>query len=246
MLLSSKVILVAGVTGGLGHAVASVLSSNGATIIALGRERARMDSVLGSLCGEGHRSVECDFREPGRVPDAVRAIGIPLDGLAYLAGIDETLPLAVLSQESMEDIFKVNVFSAAMMCKSVSLQGVMAKSGGSVVIVSSVMGIVGSPGRAVYSASKAALIGLIKSASLECARRRVRVNAVLPGYIETPMTRNQQKALSDQQIDRIRAMHPLGIGMPVDVANTVLFLLSNYSSWITGTSIVVDGGYSAS
>lgn len=246
MNLSSKVFLVAGVTGGLGSAVASLLSEYGATIIAIGRDKNRIESFLGGLSGQGHRCVECDFRDPASVPLAIRSIGVPLNGMAYLAGIDETQPLAVLSEESMEKIFRVNVFSAAMLLKSVALQGVIAKTGGSVVLVSSVMGIVGSPGRTVYSASKAAILGLVKSSSLECARRNVRVNAVLPGYITTPMTQNQQKVLSEQQIERIRSMHPLGLGKPEDVANAVFFLLSDYSSWITGTSIVVDGGYCAS
>jgi NAD(P)-dependent dehydrogenase (short-subunit alcohol dehydrogenase family) len=106
------------------------------------------------------------------------------------------------------------------------------------------MGILGQAGKVGYSSTKAALLGLTKSSALELAKRKIRVNALLPGVVKTPMTNNLFSQLDQTQIDNIINMHPLGIGEVDDIVPIVEFLLSNGSRWITGQNIIIDGGYS--
>ncbi len=107
------------------------------------------------------------------------------------------------------------------------------------------MSVVGSPARSAYAASKSALLGLTRSAALELGRKGIRVNVVLPGYIQTNMTMKQQAILTVNQLEEIKRMHPLGLGTPEDVASSVAFLLSDAARWITGSLLTVDGGYTA-
>ena len=106
------------------------------------------------------------------------------------------------------------------------------------------MGTLGQPGKIGYCATKASILGLVKASALEFAKRKIRVNAVLPGIINTPMTQKLFGQINENQISEIENMHPLGFGEVRDVVPTILFLISQNSSWITGQSIVVDGGYS--
>ncbi|MHB8900656.1 MAG: SDR family NAD(P)-dependent oxidoreductase, partial [Thermoguttaceae bacterium] len=109
----------------------------------------------------------------------------------------------------------------------------------------SVTSLVGVPGLAAYAASKSAILGLARSAALELAPSRIRVNAVLPGQFESPMADEQWKSLTEEQVAQIGAMHPLGIGRASDVANCIAFLISSAARWVTGSALAVDGGYTA-
>jgi NAD(P)-dependent dehydrogenase (short-subunit alcohol dehydrogenase family) len=109
----------------------------------------------------------------------------------------------------------------------------------------SILSSLGSPGLASYATAKAALVGLTRTAALELAPKHVRVNAILAGYVETPMTRALGQMLGQEHLTKMAARHPLGLGRPEDVANAATFLLADASRWVTGACISVDGGYSA-
>ena len=112
-------------------------------------------------------------------------------------------------------------------------------------LVSSAMGLVGRPGIPAYSASKGALVALARSAALELAKDQIRVNCVAPGFVRTEMLEQLREWLSSEQLAALEAQHPLGLGAPRDVAYAIAFLLADTSHWITGTTLVVDGGYTA-
>ena len=121
----------------------------------------------------------------------------------------------------------------------------MRDHGASLVAVSSVMGTVGQPAASVYSASKGALNLAVKSLALEFARQKIRVNSVAPGLVETSMAAEVKEKISGEDYQRIEELHPLGIGKTEDVASAIAFLLSDMSKWITGTTLIVDGGYTS-
>jgi len=118
-------------------------------------------------------------------------------------------------------------------------------TGGSIIFISSVMGVVGENGKTMYSMTKGALISAVKSLSIELATRKIRINAISPGVVETPMSKNAIYSRNEESLDKIKSLHPLGLGQPEDVANACVFLLSDASKWITGTNMLVDGGYLA-
>jgi NAD(P)-dependent dehydrogenase (short-subunit alcohol dehydrogenase family) len=113
------------------------------------------------------------------------------------------------------------------------------------VFISSIMALAGSPGAIAYSASKAALHGMARSMAMEFAPRNIRVNCVAPGFVRTPMYERTEQLWDDEQKKAVEANHPLGIGAPEDIANAVAFLCCDTGRWITGTVLVVDGGYLA-
>jgi NAD(P)-dependent dehydrogenase (short-subunit alcohol dehydrogenase family) len=119
------------------------------------------------------------------------------------------------------------------------------ENGASFVFISSVMGILGQSGKVAYSSSKGALISGAKAMALELAKKKIRVNCILPGVVETEMSNEMFQKLSEESKKSILEMHPLGLGKPEDIANACAFLLSDASGWITGTNLLVDGGYSA-
>lgn len=144
----------------------------------------------------------------------------------------------------MMEILKLNVVSAAMLTKGFQQRSVFQEPG-SIVLISSVIGIVGEAGVAAYSASKGALISLTRSLAVELARKRIRVNCLAPANVEGSMTEAIKAAIPPEQFARIEEMHLLGIGHPADIANAAAFLLADTGRWITGSTIILDGGYTA-
>ncbi len=247
MSLADRSILVTGASSGIGKETAITLSELGARLILTGRSEERLKETLNSLAGRCHTVEPFDLSAADNIVPWIKRIANkngPLHGLVHSAGAQFTRPLKITTLENLEELFRINVSAAYCLAKGFRQKGVNA-GGGSIVLLSSVMGFLGQAGISAYSSSKGALIPMAKSLALELARERIRVNCVAPAVIKTAMTEKLTKDLTPDQISSIAAMHPLGIGEPRDVANAIAFLLSDSSRWITGTTLVVDGGYSA-
>jgi NAD(P)-dependent dehydrogenase (short-subunit alcohol dehydrogenase family) len=246
--LTAAHVLVTGASSGLGRAVAILMSQLGAKLLLVARNQERLKETLGALDGDGHHTVPFDLSDVAAIPamltEQTASFG-KLDGIVHAAGILNTRPLRVSSPEVFESIYRLNVVAASQLLRAITKRSVVGENGCSVVLVGSVTSNVGAPGLAAYSASKSGLLGLMRSAALELAPSRIRVNAVLPGQFQSPMADQQWKSLTDEQVAHIRAMHPLGIGQASDVANCVAFLISPAARWVTGSTLAIDGGYTA-
>jgi NAD(P)-dependent dehydrogenase (short-subunit alcohol dehydrogenase family) len=248
--LSDKRILVTGASSGLGRATAVLLDRLGASVVLCGRNIERLAQTDAMMSHPQRRMESFDLRSLEAIPTWLKMIaeGGKLAGLVHCAGIQETRPLRMLSPESFEDVWRINVGAAAMLAKGFRQKQVRTEDSSnlcSLVLVASVMGLAGAPALAAYSASKGAIVALARSLALELAKERIRVNAVAPGLVRTEMGEQVEKMLPSDQIAAIEAQHPLGLGEPGDIAGAIAFLLSDAAKWITGTTLVVDGGYTA-
>ncbi len=168
----------------------------------------------------------------------------PLHGLVHSAGLHSSTPVRWLETDKIEAVLRVNLVAAMNLVKGFRRKGVCGP-GASVVLMASVVGLVGQPAISAYAASKGGLIAFGRSAALELAAENIRVNCVAPGCVRSGMGNQLGGVFNEQQLAAIEQMHPLGLGEAVDVAQAVAFLLSGASRWITGTTLIVDGGYTA-
>lgn len=248
MELTGRRVLVTGASSGIGRETSILLSRLGATLVLVARRADALAETEGMLEGTGHRSVLYDLSGTDGIPAWMKALateGGPLSGLVHSAGIQTTRPLRVLTQAHLDEVMRINVGAAVALTKGFRQKGVVREGRGSVVLVASIMGLVGQPGIAGYAASKGAVVALCRSLSLELAPERIRLNCVAPGYVHTEMAQRLRETLTAEQFGAIESMHPLGIGTALDVAYAIAFLLADTGRWITGTTLVVDGGYTA-
>lgn len=247
MELVDRTIMVTGASSGIGRETAILLSQLGARVVLVGRNRGELETTLSRLEGAGHVVAPFDLTSVDDIPRWMKEL-VPqsgaLHGLVHSAGIQLTKPLRVVSSGDIDQVMTINVSAACGLVRGFRQKGVVAPPG-SVVLLSSVSGIAGQPGNSVYSASKGALVALARSLALELAREKIRVNCVAPALVHTEMAEKMREALTPEQFDQIDKMHPLGIGLPRDVAHAIAFLLADTGRWITGTTLVVDGGYTA-
>lgn len=245
--LSGRCVLVTGASSGIGRETALLLSQLNARVILVGRSRERLEAACQQLQGAGHRVEPFDLSALQEVPAWLKRLTAetgPLAGLVHSAGVQNVLPLRVLTAERIEALFRINVSAAVMLAKGFCHKG-CGQPGGSIVFVSSIAALAGRPGATAYSASKAALVALARSAALELAKDRIRVNCVAPGLVQTKMLEQLREWLPPENFTALEAQHPLGLGNPRDVAYAIAFLLADASRWITGTTLVVDGGFTA-
>ena len=241
--LAGKNALVTGAGRGIGRAVALTLAKAGANVAVCDLDAATAQSTAGEVQALGRTSVSlcCDVAKASDVADAVSAFGAAfptLDILVNNAGITRDGLIVRMKEEDWDLVLSVNLKSAFLCCKEAARSMMKARSG-KIVNIASVVGIIGNAGQANYSASKAGLIGLTKSLAREFASRNIQVNAVAPGFIQTAMT----DKLSLQDKEKLASQIPMQrLGQPLDVANTVLFLASSLSDYITGQVLAVDGG----
>jgi NAD(P)-dependent dehydrogenase (short-subunit alcohol dehydrogenase family) len=247
--LSEKLILITGASSGIGRQCAISCSGMGASVLLFGRDRERLEETF-KLMDEGqkhslHALDLLDYDLLGTtVSDIVRERG-RIDGLINCAGISTTLPLNAVSPKKMDHFFQTNVIGGVNLARQVVKSANFSESGGSIVFISSVMGVVGENGKTLYSMTKGALIAAVKSMSVELAKRKIRVNAVSPGVVVSPMSENAIYSRDEASRKKIEALHPLGTGKPEDVANACIYLLSDAAEWVSGTNLVVDGAYLA-
>ena len=238
---AAKVILVTGSASGLGEACAMELASTGARLVLPVR---RVEAARERFPDPRHLVVECDVsqEEPvQKLAAMLRTEKIALDGVVLAAGVQDIRPLSFETKATMLSTWEVNVFGSLGLL-AVLLKGRRIAKLGSIVLFSSAATQAGGIGLVSYAASKGALEGATRSLAMELASMRIRVNAIAPGVVETPMSGRYLSRMSTAQIDAVRASHPLGFGVPTDVASLVVFLISDTSKWITGTVITVDGG----
>jgi NAD(P)-dependent dehydrogenase (short-subunit alcohol dehydrogenase family) len=245
--MTGRRIMITGASSGIGRESAILLSQLGAQLVLVARNTSRLEETKSLLEGDGHRIEPFDLEALDEIPSWMLGLSQDfgtLSGLAHCAGIQMTLPLRSITSRQIARITNVNLSAAIMLVKGLSQKGVLASSG-SVVLMSSSMGLVGSPARSLYSATKGALVALAKSLALELAPDNLRVNCIAPAFVDTPMFEDMKNLLGAQALAKIESAHPLGIGQPRDIANAVAFLLADTGRWITGTTLVVDGGYTA-
>jgi 3-oxoacyl-[acyl-carrier protein] reductase len=243
-LLEGKVALITGASRGIGKGIAEVFASHGASIAftyASSDEKARAFEAELAAMGvkaKGYKSDAADFSAAETlVNDIVTEFGT-VDVLVNNAGITRDTLLMRMSEDQWDEVIRVNLKSAFNLTKAVIRPMLKAKSG-SIINMSSVVGVSGNAGQANYAASKAGMIGFTKSVAQELGSRNIRCNAIAPGFIETEMT----EKLDPKVVEEWRATIPLKRGgTPTDVANTTLFLASDLSAYVTGQTIHVCGG----
>ncbi len=242
MKFQGKHILITGASSGLGRQIAIDLARGGARLILNGRDMSKLEETR-SLC-EAHSEVFLiakDLIDEDFINAFSSQIDTSLDGIVLNAGVVKLNPIAYINREDIDNIFDANVRSNMLLMKFF-LRNKLLNRRSSVVFVSSIATRKPTVGNSVYNASKSALNGFAQSLALEVASKGIRVNSVLPGYVETNIL---GKVRDEDEIKNHLSEYPLGrFGTPSDISSLVCFLLSDDSSWITGSQIPIDGGFS--
>jgi NAD(P)-dependent dehydrogenase (short-subunit alcohol dehydrogenase family) len=241
-------IAVSGASSGIGRGIAIHLAAQGARVALIGRDLGRLHETA-QLCGAADRTRVCplDFADLNAIAPAVRALAEQtgrLYGLCHAAGLAQTLPLAATRPDRVRALMDINFQAGLELARALVERAVLREDGGSVLWISSVYAHVGAPGQIAYCATKGAVAAAVRAMALELAPRRVRVNCVSPGLVKTAMTASAGSRMTAEQWARIEALHPLGAGSVQDVARAASFLLDPLNAWVTGTDLVIDGGYS--
>ena len=238
--LDGKRILVTGASSGIGQTTAIQCSKMGAQVIVTGRNAGRLQETYHQLEGNGHSQIIADLTDPKDLDSLVKSIDC-LDGLVLCAGKGMSSPFTFNTREKYDEIFEVNFFSPVELLRLLVKKKKINKDS-SVVFVSSIGGVFNfSFGNSAYGATKAAINSTMKSCARELAAKKIRVNSVNPGMVNTKLIHNGE--ISDEQLEQDKQNYPLKrYGEPEDIAYGIVYLLSNASSWVTGHSLVIDGG----
>ena len=239
--LQNKTILVTGASSGIGRATAIECSKMGAKVIITARNEGKLKETLSLLEGDGHQMIIADLSKADEIDNLVAQLP-EINGLVNNAGKTITLPCKFITEEKLDDIVSVNM-TAPILLFSKLLKKKKLVNGSSVVFTSSINGtFIANIGSGMYGATKGALSAFVKIAALENASKNIRVNAVCPGMINTNLL--DSGVINEEQLAEDMKRYPLGrYGKPEEVAWAMIYLLSDASSFVTGSNLVIDGGY---
>ena len=239
--LEGKTILVTGASSGIGRATAIACSQMGAVVVVTGRNELRLQETLDALEGSGHQMIVADIANDDQIDYLVDQIPA-INGLVNNAGITETCPTQFIKRDKLNRVMEVNTIAPILLTQRILKKKKLGK-GGSIVFTCSISGTcVCVGGNVLYSASKGAIHGFMKNAALDLAHKGIRVNDVCPGMIDTHIL--DAGTISDEQLEIEAQRYPMKrFGKPEEVAYGIIYLLSDASSFVTGSSIVIDGGF---
>lgn len=239
--------MITGAASGIGRATALLLSEMGAKVLLADINADNLQKVKAE-CENETDTLVVDLTDTESIKNLVKekvsTFG-KLHGFVHCAGLPYIAPLKVVNAEKTERIYKLNTYAAIELAKVCSNKQIYAGEYGSFVLISSVYGLVGSAANVGYAMSKGAIVAITKSLAMELVNSGIRVNCVAPGFIKTSMADKVDVMMDSDYDNRLNELHPMGLGRAEDVANGILFLLSDMSSWMTGIVLNVDGGFTA-
>lgn len=244
--LDGKSILVSGASSGIGRQVAISCSQMGARVFITGRNEERLAATLAALAGDGHAQAKADVTSTDDINRLVDVCG-KVDGVFHGAGVSGVTPIKQISEKFLQRVFATNYFGPMLLTQRLLAKAAVQR-GGSIVFMASTAAHLGVHGVGVYSGTKAALLASMRCLAMEQARVRIRANCLSPDLVETPLLVEMPIHVSTEAaerqawLDMQRKRHPLGLGTPEDVAHAAIYLLSDASRGVTGTTLVMDGG----
>ena len=238
--LKNKKIIVTGASGGIGKSIIEKLYETGANILASGTRVEKLDSLKKKY--ENIKTLNFDISQTNKIEEfierATQELGGSLDCIVNNAGITQDNLAIRMSLDEWQKVIDINLTSTFLMSKS-AIKKMLKNKSGKIVNITSVVGHTGNLGQANYTASKAGIIAMSKSLAIEYAKKNININCVSPGFIKTAMTEKLDEKIKETIISKIPSAR---LGEPDDIANVVLFLCSNQSSYINGETIHVNGG----
>ncbi|WP_280188182.1 SDR family NAD(P)-dependent oxidoreductase [Delftia sp. PS-11] len=245
--LENQRILVTGSTSGLGKKIALTCAHMGAEVICTGRDQDRLEKTLTelqSISDRSHQAIQADLTQASGRDALVTSIEKkPLNGVVHSAGISRLSPVRMITEQHLREVQSINVDAPMLITQALLKRNLVAPEG-SMVFIASIAAHIGVPGVAAYSGTKAALLAMVRCLAMEVVKRRIRANCLSPALVETPLL--EATATMIGSMEQERGNYPLGFGKPEDVANAAVFLISGASRWITGTTLVMDGGLTIS
>ena len=237
--LEGKTILVTGASSGIGQSIAVTISKMGGNVITSGRNKSKLQNTLSQMAGEHNQIITADLTQKGSVDNLADSVP-QLDGIVHCAGIGHKMPAKMISEGDINKVMSAN-FTGAVLLQAALLMKKKVKKDSSIVFIASKAADYPSPGNAVYSASKGALISYARCLALELAPRGIRVNCICPAMVWTDLIMQNEVTL--EQLKKSEKSYPLKrYGKPEDVANLAIYLLSDASSWMTSSCIDLTGG----
>ncbi|WP_349657585.1 SDR family oxidoreductase [Xanthomonas sp. 10-10] len=244
--LTGKRVLVSGASSGLGKAIALSCARMGSELIVTGRDAQRLEATLSELQAISelpHQAVLADLTVASERDALVAALSASLQGVVHSAGISRLCPARMVTEAHLREVQSTNVDAPVLLTQALLKRNLIAADG-AILFIASIAAHIGVAGVGAYSASKAALIAYSRCLAMEVIKRRIRVNCLSPALVDTPLLDATAQVVGSLEAERDN--YPLGFGQPDDVANAAIFLLSGASRWITGTSLVMDGGLTIS
>lgn len=239
--LKGKRVLVTGASSGIGLTTALSCARMGAEVIVTGRDKERLTKTFEELQGISdlrHQMVIADLTVATERDAVVAAMDSKIDALINGAGISRLSPTRMMNEEHLQLLHRTNVEAPMLLTQGILRRNLVAADG-AIVFIASIAAHIGTAGVGGYSGTKAALIAMARCLATEVAKHRIRVNCLSPALVHTPLVANADKMIS---MDSLGQGQLLGFGMPEDVANAVIFMISDASRWITGSTLIMDGG----